>query len=67
MHEGMIIGVTEILRQPTGHASSAARSSLASGSLMNSCLTGSYFRFRCSHMQILAACTVVMARCIASG
>jgi len=44
-----------------------ARSWLASGSLMNSSTTGSYFRFRFSHMQILAACTVVIARCIAPG
>ena len=43
------------------------RRRLASASLTNSSLTGSNFRSRFSHMQMLAAWTVVMERCITSG
>ena len=43
------------------------RSRLASGSPMNSAFTGSYFTSRLSHMQMLAACTVVIERYITSG
>src|SRR6476659_2981775 len=43
------------------------RSRLASGSLRNSSLAGSYLTYRFSHMQILAACTVDIERYMNSG
>ena len=45
----------------------AVRSRLASGSPMNSSLIGSYFRSRLSHMQMLAAWTVLMVWNMTSG